>query len=75
MEVHAAAVVGPPGHPGGELLRPVPGEHQVGVRVDEAGQHARTSGVDATVCDRAGRPDSDDHVVGNDDTGVLDYAE
>ena len=41
-----AAVVGLPGHPGGELGRAVAGEHQVAVRIDEAGQHGAAVDVD-----------------------------
>ena len=44
-------------HPGGELLGPVAGEHEVGVGVDEAGQDAGAVGIDAFVGDLAGRPD------------------
>ena len=37
-------VVGLAAHPGGELGGPVTGEDQVGVAVDEPGQHARAAG-------------------------------
>ena len=39
----AAAVVGRAGHPGGELVTAVAGEHQVRVGVDEAGQDRATT--------------------------------
>ncbi len=48
----AATVVGLPGHAGRELLAAVPGEHQVRVRVDEAGQHGPAADVDLAVSGR-----------------------
>ena len=45
----AAAVVGLAGHPGGELRAAVPGEHEVAVRIDEAGQHGASLDVDLPV--------------------------
>ena len=45
----AAAVVGLAGHAAGELLGAVAGENQVRVRVDEAGENARTLSVDSFV--------------------------
>jgi len=46
---NAAAVVGLAGHSGGELFRSIASEHQVRVRVDKAGQHARAIGIGALV--------------------------
>jgi hypothetical protein len=55
------------GHPGGELGRPVPGEHQVRVRVDEAGDDAALTQVGATIGGRSGgrRPEPGDPAVGD----------
>ena len=50
----AARGVGLAGHPGGELGRPVAGEDQVGVGVDEAGDHRAAAEVDALVGRRGG---------------------
>ena len=47
------ASYGRPGHAGGELGGPVAGEHEVGVAVDEARDHAAPAGVDALVGGRA----------------------
>jgi len=57
-----SAVVGLARHPPCELLRPITGEHQMGVRVDEPGHHAPASGVHALVRRRAG-PTYRDHGV------------
>jgi hypothetical protein len=45
----AARAVGPAGHPRGELLGPVPGEHQVGMGVDEPGDHRPTAQLERGV--------------------------
>ena len=71
----AATVVRLACHPGGELLGPVAGEHQVGVGVDEAGQDAGAIGIDAFVGDLAGGTDVCDRPVDDDDAGVLEDAE
>ena len=44
-------------HPRRELLGAIPGEDQMGVRVDEAGDHAATPGVEVLVAGGAGRLD------------------
>ena len=52
----AAGRVAAAGHPRGELGRPLPGEHQVRVRVDEPGQHRPAGRVDRFIGGRrAGR--------------------
>jgi hypothetical protein len=67
-----AAVVAGTRHPGLELGRPVAGEDQVGMAVDEAGDHRPAADVDAVVglgCVRRG-PDPDDGPVLDDEGGV-----
>ena len=54
-DADAAGVVRRAGHPGGELVGAVAGEHEVGVAVDEARDHAAPGGVDALVGGRARR--------------------
>ena len=62
---NAAGRIGPTRHPSRELGRPVAGEDQVGMRVDEAGQHGATIHVHPLVgrgCP-VGRPDPGDPAV------------
>ncbi len=70
-DVDAAGLVRRAGHPGGELGGPVAGEHEVGVTVDEPGDHAPPGGVDARIGRRrrAGA-DRRDAVAVDHDVGV-----
>ena len=54
-DVDAAGLVRRAGHAGGELGDAVTGEHEVGVAVDEAGDHAAPVDVDALVARRRRR--------------------
>ena len=71
----AATVVRLARHPGGELVGPITGEHEMGVGVDEAGDDAGAIGIDAFVGDRARATDVRDRPVDDDDAGVLEDAE
>ena len=64
----AAAVVALAGHPGGELGAAVPSEDEMGVRVDETGQHRPSLQVELPVGARrpVGRPDPGDPAVLHD---------
>ena len=68
----AAGGVRRAGHPGRELRRPVAGEDQVGVAVDEAGEHRAAAGVDLLVGGRrvGGRADPGDLRALDDERGV-----
>ena len=48
-DIDPARLVRRAGHPGRELGRPVAGEHQMGVAVDEPGDHTPAAGVDPFV--------------------------
>src|SRR5689334_396561 len=58
-----------------ELLRPVAGEHEVRVAVDEAGDHAAPAGVDALVPLRPGPLDRDNHAVLDHERRIAHLAE
>ena len=57
------AVVGAAGHAGTELGGAVAGEHEMGVGIDEPGQHTRPVGVDSQVGARPGATDGDHDTV------------
>ena len=74
-DTNSSAVIRLTSHTCGELFGTVTGENQMGVRVDEPGQRARTVGVDPVVGKCASGPDVFDHPVDDHDRCVVDDAE
>jgi len=72
---YPAAVVGLPGHAGGELLGPVAGEHQMRVGVDEAGEDGSALGVDSIIGHGSCRTDRKHTIIVEDDRRILDDSE
>ena len=63
------------GHAGHELRGPVAGEHEMGVAVDEAGEHAGAGGIDPLVSGHALSLDGHHHAVLDHDRCVTDQPE